>query len=129
MFDALMSSVIASVLALLPSVSENARNNAMIAIMSAICLFTPLACSVFSACSNFSWASMAHPSSETKSLRPHPTLPRFREGLGQVLRTGARDHHYAPNWSTIGSTHDDERWSAGSRTAAGGRGSGAPCSY
>src|SRR6266566_259115 len=65
-----MFSVIASVLALLPRVSENARNSAMIAIMSAICLFTPPACSALSACSNFSCASMAYPSSEAPTLPP-----------------------------------------------------------
>src|SRR5499433_1022382 len=41
--DTLILRAIASVLALLPSISDNERNSAMTAIISATCLFTPLA--------------------------------------------------------------------------------------
>ena len=49
--------VMASVFALLPSVSDSARNSAKIAISSAIFLFDPAACSACSACSICSCAS------------------------------------------------------------------------
>src|SRR5262245_29563131 len=54
--DALMLSAMAAVCELLPSVSENARNKASIAICRAIFLLECEACSACSACSRFSCA-------------------------------------------------------------------------
>src|SRR5262249_58285825 len=84
-----MLSAIADVCELLPRVSENARNNASIAICSAIFLLECDACSACSACSRFSCAlidpsdlrfSRSHDDSRGRlnargSLQPFDGLP------------------------------------------------------
>src|SRR6476661_4979925 len=84
-FDASTFLLIDSVCAPLPSVSDSARQSAIMAISSAIFLLDPEACSAFSACSILSCALMFPPSS-----RPVATIAeRLRLGKCQADVTGA----------------------------------------
>src|SRR5262245_21443149 len=79
-----MLSAIAAVCELLPSVSENARNNASVEISSAIFLLECAACSACSACSRFSCAPIV------PSSLPAGTMIAEQARLQRLALSGAR---------------------------------------
>src|SRR6516225_2773398 len=88
MSEARMLRLRASVFALFPSIPENARNKAMIAIRRAIFLLTPAACCACSACSNPSCASGMAPPALWPQTYVGRCLCRARGDEGDFLAKG-----------------------------------------
>src|ERR1039458_197016 len=116
--------VMAEVCALLPSVSENARNSASTEISSAIFLLECAACSACSACSRFSCALIAPP-----EMNSAVTMIAKRAGAQGVTEYGLRRLCYARGWGRAprrGGGGGGGRGGGGGGGAGVGGGRGAP---